>query len=1552
LVLKRFADAVADGDRILALIRGTAANQDGRSNGLTAPNGLAQTRVVTDALADADVPPGVVGYVEAHGTGTALGDPIELHALDAALSPGRAPGEPVIVGSVKTNIGHTEGAAGVAGLIKTILMLQAKQIAPSLHFATPNPFIEWSRIPISVATRLEPWSPIAGRRVAGVSSFGFSGSNVHIVLEEAPVPAPRAERSVRDTQLIPISAHSEPALRAIADRVARAMETDPTLALDDVALTAGAGRAHFEVRAAIIAQSTNELRDQLHALVDGRDDVTVLRGTGAGEEPRIAFLYTGQGSQFAGMGAPLYDAEPVFRAALDRCAAALGPILPVGLLDVMLSTDALDRRIHLAPFTLPAMLSLQFALTELWRSWGIAPAAVMGHSAGEYAAAVAAGVLSIEDALPLIAERARLMQVAGGGGSMLAVFAPAEAVAGELAAHPTVSIAAFNGPDNVVVSGPREEVGRVSDRLIARGVEVRPLEISYASHSPLMEPVLDEFERAVSRATLSAPELVLVSNVSGTVAGPEVATPAYWRRHLREPVRFADGVARLRGLGARLFVEIGPHPSLVSMARRYTAGDGLHWLASMRRDRGPSEQMLETLGTMYVQGAAVDWRGVAGARARRVSLPSYPFQRETFWIDEPHAARTEPATGLPGRRTDLARGPVVFDGTLSCSELPWLAAHRVGGTPIAPASLLVDLAREAAELAFEIQNAEIANLRIDAPLVVPDAETVRVQTIVERDTDGSAAVEILTRGADGRWTAHAQCVVRPTTALEAITGGPHPTAAVDLDSHYALVGSFGIALGPEFRRLRSLAAGGGESSGTVEVFDGASANGSLDPVTVDACIQVLGACLRDEPDAFLMVGADVVAMPSRPSGSALHVVARLRSVVAAEERVADLTARDANGAVVLSMHGVRLRRATSLRRAASDPVDDLLYHVRWMSAPTTSAGTASEEHWLIVGGPPELARELSVAAERAGARATVIELSASTDGGDLLESHLTAQMDASAARGTPSRVIYLGGVATDGASEHVERSAEAVCRLALALARELVRREWASKLWLVASGATPVTATSATNTVAGGALFGFGRSFAGEHRELWGGAVDVDARPADLANTIVEELTSTANEPEVSRGRGGRFVPRLTPLEPASGAPPTALRADVAYVVTGGLGGIGRALLGWLVDRGARKLALLVRRTPTAAESATLDAIRARGARIRLIQADVSNETAVGAALGEVRREMAPIAGVFHAAGVYNDAIFERMDWPRFESVLSPKLFGAWHLHRHTLDDAVEHFVLFSSAAALFGPVALSNYAAANAGLDALARLRRAEGRAALSIEWGPWAGAGMADAVGATRQRQWESSGLSRIPESDALAALGRLMARDDVAEATALSVDWRAFADGGSGVRPLFASLGRGSGTRVEGAPRAGVPRDESAELGAIELAGLDAAQRRERLTAFLRQAVARELGIGPERLPMTKPLTALGLDSLMAVQLRNRVQDALHVTVPVSRFVQGPSIEQLVDEVLSRLEGASAPRQNGASPASDPVAAPPVDVGALSDGDVERMLRELLSGASGNS
>ena len=965
VVLKRLSDALDDGDRVLAVIRGSAVNQDGPSSGLTAPNGPAQEAVIREALARSGLAPRQVGYVEAHGTGTQLGDPLEVHAIGAVFGADRDPDRPLLLGSVKTNIGHLEGAAGVTGLIKLVLSLQHRAIPSHLHFRNPSPHIAWADLPVRVPTQLEPWQPIDGRRIGGVSSFGFSGTNAHVVVEEAPAAVAATEGSdtgaARDRPacLFALSARDERALAVLAGRYAASLQGRADEELADICFTANAGRAHFVQRATIVARSIEQLRSSLLALAEGRtaEGLRHERVTRR-DPPRIAFLFTGQGAQYPGMARGLYSGAPVFRAALDRCAELLAPLLARPLLDVVFPAEGEATPLDETAYTQPALFALGYALTELWRSWGIAPNVVVGHSVGEYGAACVAGVLDLKDALGLIAARGRLMQSLPAGGAMAALFAPEAEVAQAIAPHAArVSIGAVNGAEQTVISGAADAVAAVCERFVKQGVRCQPLTVSHAFHSPLVEPILDLFEREAAAVRLAPPRLRLVSNLTGRlVEAGEITRPSYWRRHAREAVRFGDGLRSLAALKPDCVIEIGPHPTLLSFAGA-ALGEAPKLIPSLRKGRADWEQLLDALASLYLAGAEVNWRGVFAADRRRiVDLPGYPFQRERFWFQAaPRSAAPAPSgwpAGHPllGVRLRSAGSETIYESRVSVDAPGFVRQHRVLGRVVTPATAYLDTLLAAARERFGNESVHLEEVTIKEAMLLDDEGAGRtVQVVCRTADDGGVAASLSSLAeeageADG-WTGHVTAVLRSgvlppavVTSLSAVRSSC--TESLSPADLYAGFERRGLAFGDAFKSIRQLWGGVSEAVGEIELAPGLLADTSgyrMHPVLLDGCLQVLAAALRteDEEVLYLPIGIGRYTLFRSAGSRCWSHVSMLHGT--GESRQADVRVFSADGLPVAELCDVQLKRVSrdALTRLDQRWLDECLYETRWQAADAT-----------------------------------------------------------------------------------------------------------------------------------------------------------------------------------------------------------------------------------------------------------------------------------------------------------------------------------------------------------------------------------------------------------------------------------------------------------------------------------------------------------------------------------------------------------------------------------------------------------------------------------------
>jgi len=1174
VVLKRLSDARANGDHVLAVVRGTAINQDGRSSGITAPNGPAQEAVIRDALLKSGLQGSEVDYVEAHGTGTSLGDPIEVRALGAVLGPGRDGAHPLGIGSVKSNIGHLEAAAGIAGFIKMILALDRGEIPPHLHLKTPNPYVPWSELPVRVVSERTPWPAGRRRRIAGVSSFGFSGTNCHLILEEPSAPeAPRAERE-RPLHVLALSARTESALGELSARYGERLSMEPAPPWADVCFTANAGRSHFPHRLAIVAGSVEEARQALAGFAAGQEAAGARVGQAPeGGRPEVAFLFTGQGSQYVGMGRELYETQPTFRKALERCDAALRPRLERPLLSVLYPKEGEGSPLDETGYTQPALFALEWSLSELWRSWGVEPSLVLGHSVGEYVAACVAGVFSLEEGLGLVAERGRLMQSLPGGGAMAAVLADeARVMAALVGREGRVSVAAVNGPENVVISGEGSAVREVVELLAKEGLRSKALTVSHAFHSPLMDPILDAFEAAAAGIAHAAPRIGLVSNVTGRMAEPgEMESAAYWRRHVREPVRFSASMRTLHEQGPSVLIELGPRATLLGMGRRCVPEGWGVWLPSLRRERGDWRQILESLAALYVQGADFDWAAFdRDYPRRRRPQPTYPFQRQRYWLDSATRGARPPlqaasaeqgGTGHPllGRRLRSALPAVQFESLLGAGAPSYLQDHTFYGRPVCPATAYVEMALKAAE-ALGPGQAVLEDLRIEEPLVFADGEVRPVQSILDVGGQEGAAFRVSSQGEARQggesWRLHASARLRlaspdgvaPAEPLADVQARCRDELAAS--EYYETFRALGVGYGPRFQAIASLWRRDGEALGRLRLPEALRAEAQLyrvHPVLLDAGFQLLGAALfsqasrADASDVYMPVGIERLS-----TLGALPETLWAQTSVSREgeaELRADVSLRDESGRTCVLVQGLRLRRARreALERVAPRRCLEWIHELAWLPEPASPAASdgAGVREWVVLADAGGTGARLAARLREQGHRCLLVTPGApyaALDGDRLQVDPLRPEdfqrlvAHAGRSSGGPWGVVHLWGLEAaspdDPTLETLAASQALACGGALHLVQALIRSEQRPRLWIVTRGAQAVGGEAVPLRVAQAPLWGLGRSLALEHPELGTRRVDLDPGDADDVEGLVRELTG-GDEDQVALRGGVRHVARL-----------------------------------------------------------------------------------------------------------------------------------------------------------------------------------------------------------------------------------------------------------------------------------------------------------------------------------------------------------------------------------------------------------------------------------------
>jgi acyl transferase domain-containing protein len=941
LVLERLADARRLGHPVLAVLRGSAVNQDGASNGLTAPNGPAQQRVIRAALANAGLNPTDVDVVEGHGTGTVLGDPIEAQALLATYGRDRPVDRPLWLGSIKSNIGHTSAAAGVAGVIKMVQAIRHGCMPKTLHVDVPTPHVDWSVGAVSLLTESRPWPAGDGPRRAGVSSFGISGTNAHVILEESTrEPAAEPEATVPDRTgveaAVPwvVSGRSERALAGQAERLLARVSADAGLTAVDVGWSLATTRTTFEHRAVLVGNDREALMAGLAELASGNPGPAVAVGR-AQAVGKTVFAFPGQGSQWLGMGAELYERFPAFGRALDEATEALDVHLRLPLRKVMWGDDA--ELLQSTEFAQPALFALEVALSGLWQSWGVVPDVVMGHSVGEIAAAYVAGVMSLDDAARVVAARGRLMARCPAGGVMVAVAASEAEVTPLLTG--AVSIAAVNGPTSVVVSGERAAVDAVADRLAARGRRVHRLAVSHAFHSALMEPMIDEFSAVLAGISAAEPQIALVSNVTGRIAGPGYGSAAYWVQHVRQPVRFVDGVQLAESLGAGVFLEVGPGAALTAAVAESLTAERAIPVVTMPKERPECTSLLTAAGRLFATGVAVDWAAVfAGLGVCRVELPTYGFVRRRFWLPlEVVGSGGVSAVGLVGAGHGLLgavverpdSGGVVLTGRLSRGGQAWLADHVVAGVVLFPGAGFVELVLRAGD---EVGCSVIEELTLSAPLVLPVAGGVRVQVVVgAAGESGRRGVWVYSAGMQSdSWVLHAQgelSVGVVGASADLSVWPPVGAVVVDVAGAYERLAGRGYAYGPAFRGLRAMWRRGSEVFAEVAVpQDAAVTVGGfgIHPVLLDAALHALG--IDGEQSQTVL--------PFSWQGVCLHAAGASRArvrIAPAGAGALSVELADAAGLPVLSVRGLVVRPVSGeqLSAALARPAGGRLFQLVW-----------------------------------------------------------------------------------------------------------------------------------------------------------------------------------------------------------------------------------------------------------------------------------------------------------------------------------------------------------------------------------------------------------------------------------------------------------------------------------------------------------------------------------------------------------------------------------------------------------------------------------------------
>jgi acyl transferase domain-containing protein/NRPS condensation-like uncharacterized protein len=1400
VVLKRLDRALADGDCIRAVIKGSAINNDGALKvGYTAPSLEGQAEVIIETIANAGVDPETISYVEAHATGTSMGDPIEMAAITKAFRASTDKKNFCAIGSVKTNVGHLEAAAGVTALIKTVLALQHEMIPPSLHFEEPNPAIDFANSPFYVNSELREWQRNGHPRRAGVSSFGIGGTNAHLILEEAPVRSTSGPS--RLSQLLLLSARSATALDQMTTNLADHLRAKPEVKLADVAYTLALGRRSFAHRRMVLCESVADAVQALQA----RDGERVFTSPAAGSHERpLVFMFSGQGSQQVNMGAGLYQSEPRFHQEVDRCAELLRPILGLDLREVLYprqgEEQAAEQQLVETWLTQPALFVVEYALAQLWMSWGAPPAAMIGHSVGEYVAACVAGVMTLEEALRLVAGRGRLMQSVPPG-AMLSVSLPEQELRASV--NGQISLAAVNHPDTCVVAGETEAINNLAQVLEHKGVSCRQLPVSHAFHSRMMHAVREPFRELVESVRLKPPQLPFISSATGKWITVEQATSAnYWVSQMCEPVRFADGVAELWRDSERVLLEVGPGQVLSNLARRHpSCPDKQLVLSSLSRNNAQEAeqaQALSTLGRMWAQGVAVKWPAFYGSERRQIlPLPTYPFERRKYWldiVDQQQVQITSKTIAHPliDRLLSETVDQEVYATDFNVARHWVLSEHRITGQCILPGTAYLEVARAAASLYLGESVTCLKDVVFQTPLLVKENDNRQIQTVI-RERDGELEFQVISlndRDAGprtDRWTTHARGII----VQENPERSQYNIAELERVCHnpVELTGNEGphktLEVGPRWQSLKHVQAGEGEAIAYLELpeeFHFDTKRFSLHPALLDVATSFYHTGERNH--LYMPLGYDELRVYGAiPARCYAYSKQRVEPKASGEIRKKDVVVMDLEGNVVVDIKGFSLKKISNVKAKFRElgGGSQHYYEIKWRPAPIESVKESRAENSLLLFGDEDgLGRQVADLLRQQGQR--VIEVEFGDEYRQISQDRYLLRTDEEdharliekVADQQISQVLHLASVSRKEVADPValDDSLNRGVYSLFHLTRALLKNKSARGLSfvVVSNNTDEVTGLEETINPAGACLFGVGRVLDHEQEGIRCRGLDIDEWTT--AAHIKAELENDAESHQVAYRNGERFVGELKEAKLTSFPEiETSIEADGVYVITGGTGGIGLEISSYFAAKNQNVKLAWINRTPMPSRDQwdellrdsedqklrrrieTIREIEASGGEVSFYTGDVSQLADVKAILSDLRKRYGKIRGVVHSAGIAGQGVIFKKETSAFRQTMSPKVAGTWNLDHATQADELDFFLMCSSSAVLWGLPGQADYTAANMYQDSFASSRAQRGKRTISINWPTWEETGMAVDHGVQKDSGFfksisTSAGIERFDE------------------------------------------------------------------------------------------------------------------------------------------------------------------------------------------------------------
>lgn len=1532
VVLKRLSDALRDKDPIHAVIIGSGCNQDGRTNGITVPNPDSQITLIRQVCTEAGIVPGDLHYVEAHGTSTPVGDPIEANALGHILKEGRNVDSPCYIGSVKTNIGHTEAAAGVAGLIKTVLSLKHKIIPPHINLKNPSPELNLSSQPFLIPIEPTPWPTCEGPLRAGVNSFGFGGTNAHILLEEAPEQAHHIKKEIPTTKIFPLTARDNSYFKELVLRMRDHIARNPD-EVDNIIHTLAQRRQSQNANLSFVFKSTENLLLHFNSFLDGETHANIVAHDQLSTlDRRLVWVFTGMGPQWWAMGRQLFDSEPVYREVIERCDREIRAIAGWSLIDEMAADEAHSNMAE-TWLAQPANFAMQLALSALWRSYGIVPDAIVGHSTGEAAAFYEAGVYSFEDAVKIIIHRSRLQQKLIGTGTMLAVSLSEQDAISRIATYDgRVSIAAINSPTALTLSGDQEPLLELSEQLQKEQIFAKFLTVKVPYHSAKMDLIKDELIDCLSDIKANKATLPLYLTGRDTMAqGPELDA-LYWWDNVRDSVRFKNAIDRLSQDGFKLFLEIGPHPVLghaIEECLRAHAIKGT-LLASCRRQEDESVRFKRSLAALHNAGFAINWDLMSPGKP--VSLPCYPWKRDRYWSEAMSVAQIrlgEIDHPLLGRRLPVS--DPAWEVLLDVEQQPYLNDHRIENNIMFPAAGYIEMAFQATKAMSQNAIVRIGDIEFKKALFVPESETKPVQFLFNNDTAAFTissmpnSVEEPVIHARGHMRACQHQSSLPALSCAEIK--KKCTTHLKKIECYKTLAQMGYHYGQAFSPIEEVWIGNNEALARIVPITELALNDTphhFHPTLLDACFQTLLASeipLKNQEPSGIRLPLNIKELHALEIGCRpiwAHACITSRTL---DEIVGEIRVYDDEGKPLAHITGFR---AANVEKAGSKvnlaTIDNWLTQMSWIEKPIIpSASESKPGRWIIFKDSSQLCHALVKKLEAIQepymlvSPGTQFQLNRETCEASVLPSskESIAQLF-QALNDVPCKtILYLWPLEAPHFSHCTVTDLDSLHTHApyplIALAQELLQSKNQARLLVVTRGAQSIQDSDCPNPTMA-TLWGMSRVL--WHQELLentGKLVDLDPDNLDCEHNAERILLEAQelDDTEIAFRKDSRYTSRLEEAHDLSRPIPLRLRADGCYLVTGAFGALGQLVCKTLIRRGAHRLILMSRtRIPERKEWLHCDDTRLMshinfikelescGATVILASVDVTKNHDIKVWLDDFRSQsMPPIRGVFHLAGQVRDTLVSDMNRDIFDAAYTPKVLGAYNLHCQLLSEPIEHFILFASIASLLTTAGQTNYAAGNAFLDALAHYRKAQGLPALSIDWGPWA-TGMIEELGLIDHYR-NSRGMSSLSPEAGMDVLERIMGQNKAQLLVATIVDWPLFLNWYPKIPALVSDIAakhkdvcEESGTFMDRFKA--VPVEESSAL----------------LADYFCQIVSDVLRIKLSQVSLNHSLNELGLDSLLAIELRARIQRELKVALPVVTLLSTSPIKDIIVQLHAHL------------------------------------------------